>query len=166
MNNKQVSLPQAPLRIAAAQAQPVSGDVTANIADLTMGGYMLISPLGDHLAMVARIALTSENLCSWHGLESVHFAAGTPYETEMAYRPPAPERIMSTEVAATLRRALVGVVENGTGTRVRGVYAASELTGAIEVTGRSKVCLAASGTTNNSRILNPLSTGPSLLDRL
>ncbi|CAE6717716.1 carbon-nitrogen hydrolase family protein [Paraburkholderia aspalathi] len=32
MNNKQVSLPQAPLRIAAAQAQPVSGDVTANIA--------------------------------------------------------------------------------------------------------------------------------------
>ena len=32
MNNKQASLPQAPLRIAAAQAQPVSGDVTANIA--------------------------------------------------------------------------------------------------------------------------------------
>ena len=32
MNNKQVSLPQAPLRIAAAQAQPVSGDVRANIA--------------------------------------------------------------------------------------------------------------------------------------
>ena len=32
MNNKQVSLPQAPLRIAAAQAQPVFGDVTANIA--------------------------------------------------------------------------------------------------------------------------------------
>ncbi|KPD15402.1 carbon-nitrogen hydrolase [Burkholderia sp. ST111] len=32
MNNKQISLPQAPLRIAAAQAQPVSGDVTANIA--------------------------------------------------------------------------------------------------------------------------------------
>ncbi|NPT61847.1 carbon-nitrogen hydrolase family protein [Paraburkholderia elongata] len=32
MNNKQASLPQVPLRIAAAQAQPVSGDVTANIA--------------------------------------------------------------------------------------------------------------------------------------
>ncbi|CAE6714494.1 Glutamine-dependent NAD(+) synthetase [Paraburkholderia domus] len=32
MNNKQAPLPQAPLRIAAAQAQPVSGDVTANIA--------------------------------------------------------------------------------------------------------------------------------------
>ncbi len=32
MNNKQAPQPQAPLRIAAAQAQPVSGDVTANIA--------------------------------------------------------------------------------------------------------------------------------------
>ena len=32
LNNKQAPLPQAPLRIAAAQAQPVSGDVTANIA--------------------------------------------------------------------------------------------------------------------------------------
>ncbi|MFM0013200.1 carbon-nitrogen hydrolase family protein [Paraburkholderia sediminicola] len=32
MNNKQAPLPQMPLRIAAAQAQPVSGDVTLNIA--------------------------------------------------------------------------------------------------------------------------------------
>ncbi|RKE38100.1 putative amidohydrolase [Paraburkholderia sp. BL23I1N1] len=32
MNNKQAALPQAPLRIAAAQAQPVSGDITANVA--------------------------------------------------------------------------------------------------------------------------------------
>ena len=32
MNNKQAPLPQSPLRIAAAQAQPVCGDVTANIA--------------------------------------------------------------------------------------------------------------------------------------
>ncbi|CAB3785585.1 carbon-nitrogen hydrolase family protein [Paraburkholderia caffeinilytica] len=32
MNNKQALLPQAPLRIAAAQAQPVSGDIASNIA--------------------------------------------------------------------------------------------------------------------------------------
>jgi 5-aminopentanamidase len=32
LNNKQAPLPQMPLRIAAAQAQPVSGDVTLNIA--------------------------------------------------------------------------------------------------------------------------------------
>ena len=57
-------------------------------ADLTLGGYMLISPIGDHLAMVARIALTSENLCSWHGLETVHFAttpdASGPYRRILA----------------------------------------------------------------------------------
>ncbi|HEX4585803.1 MAG TPA: transglycosylase domain-containing protein [Burkholderiaceae bacterium] len=55
-------------------------------------------------------------------LERLHFAAGTPYDTEMAYRPEAPERVFSEEVAATLRRALAGVVDQGTATRVRGVY--------------------------------------------
>jgi membrane peptidoglycan carboxypeptidase len=58
-------------------------------------------------------------------VERVHFAAGTPYDTEMVYRPEAPERIMSEEVAATLRRALVGVVAEGTATRVRGSYIGS-----------------------------------------
>jgi len=59
-------------------------------------------------------------------LERVRFAAGTPYDTEMAYRPGAPERVMSPEVAATLRRALAGVVDTGTATRVRGVYRGSD----------------------------------------
>jgi len=40
----------------------------------------------------------------------------------MLYRPKAPERVMSAQVAATLRRALAGVVAIGTGARVRGVY--------------------------------------------
>jgi hypothetical protein len=57
-------------------------------ADLTLGGYMLISPIGDRLAMVARIALTSENLCSWHGIESVRFATtpdpASPYSRILA----------------------------------------------------------------------------------
>jgi hypothetical protein len=43
-------------------------------ADLTMGAYMIVSPIGDRLAMVGRIALTSEKLCSWTGLENVRFA--------------------------------------------------------------------------------------------
>ena len=55
-------------------------------------------------------------------LERVHFGAGTPYDTEMAYRPEAPERVMSEEVAATLRRALTGVVDTGTATMARGIY--------------------------------------------
>jgi len=59
-------------------------------------------------------------------LERVHFAAGTPYDTEMAYRPEAPERVMSEQVAATLRRALTGVVGTGTATMVRGTYVRSD----------------------------------------
>ncbi|HKW53187.1 MAG TPA: hypothetical protein VJO12_05815, partial [Stellaceae bacterium] len=59
-------------------------------------------------------------------LERVDFAAGTPYETRMVYRPEAPERTMAPEVAATVRRALSGVVAAGTATRLRGAYAAAD----------------------------------------
>jgi hypothetical protein len=52
----------------------------------------------------------------------VHFAAGTPYETEMIYRPDVSTRVMSAEVAATLRRALAGTVDTGTAVRARGVF--------------------------------------------
>jgi len=55
-------------------------------------------------------------------IERVHFAADTPYETDMSLSPPAPKRIFPPEVAATLRRALMGVVANGTGTRVKKAY--------------------------------------------
>ncbi|HET7594021.1 MAG TPA: transglycosylase domain-containing protein [Stellaceae bacterium] len=59
-------------------------------------------------------------------LERVHFAAGTPYETQMVYRPEAPERVMAPEVAATVRRALAGVVASGTATRLRGAYTTAD----------------------------------------
>jgi membrane peptidoglycan carboxypeptidase len=55
-------------------------------------------------------------------LEHVHFAAGTPYETEMIYRPDVSTRVMSAEVAATLRRALAGTVDTGTAVRARGIF--------------------------------------------
>ena len=55
-------------------------------------------------------------------LEHVRFAADTPYETEMTYRPDVSTRVMSAEVAATLRRALAGVVDTGTAIRARGVF--------------------------------------------
>ncbi|HYM04835.1 MAG TPA: transglycosylase domain-containing protein [Stellaceae bacterium] len=55
-------------------------------------------------------------------LEAVRFAAGTPYETSMTYRPEEPERVMAPEVASTIRGALAAVVARGTGVRVRGVY--------------------------------------------
>jgi hypothetical protein len=52
-------------------------------ADLTMGGYMIVSPLGDRLRMVGKIAITSEKLCSWTGIETPTFTTapdpGRPY---------------------------------------------------------------------------------------
>jgi hypothetical protein len=43
-------------------------------AGLTMGGYMIVSPVGDRLAMVVRLPLTSESLCSWRAIETARFA--------------------------------------------------------------------------------------------
>ena len=54
-------------------------------------------------------------------LERLHFAAGTPYDTEMVVdaKPP---RILAPEVAEAVRQALVGVVAEGTARRLSGVY--------------------------------------------
>jgi membrane peptidoglycan carboxypeptidase len=55
-------------------------------------------------------------------IERVHFAADTPFETDMTFKPEAPKRVLAPEVAATLRRALAGVVREGTGTRAKGAF--------------------------------------------
>jgi membrane peptidoglycan carboxypeptidase len=48
------------------------------------------------------------------------FARATPYETRLDYRPPRAERLLSAEVADVARRALIGVVEEGTAKRLKG----------------------------------------------
>jgi membrane peptidoglycan carboxypeptidase len=53
-------------------------------------------------------------------VRGVEFAQGTPFETHMSREASAAERVMDPEVARVLREALVDVVENGTGRRVRG----------------------------------------------
>jgi membrane peptidoglycan carboxypeptidase len=55
-------------------------------------------------------------------IERLHFARDTPFETDMALKPEAPKRVLAPEVAATLRRALMGVVREGTGTRAKGAF--------------------------------------------
>jgi len=55
-------------------------------------------------------------------IERVHFAQDTPFETDMALKPEAPKRVLAPEVAATLRRALMGVVREGTATRAKGAF--------------------------------------------
>ncbi len=55
-------------------------------------------------------------------IDSLVFAAGTPYETAFRHQPVAAEQVLSPEVSDTLRRALVGVVESGTARRLNGVF--------------------------------------------
>jgi membrane peptidoglycan carboxypeptidase len=53
-------------------------------------------------------------------LDSLHFAAATPYEVRLRREAAGAERVMAPEVAETVRRALTGVVEQGTARRLRG----------------------------------------------
>ncbi len=50
----------------------------------------------------------------------LQFARATPYETRLDYQPPRAERLLSAEVADVARRALIGVVEDGTAKRLKG----------------------------------------------
>jgi membrane peptidoglycan carboxypeptidase len=56
-------------------------------------------------------------------VDSMRFAAGTPYETALRCTPRTSEQVMAAEVAQVLRVALVEVVERGTASRVRGMFA-------------------------------------------
>lgn len=55
-------------------------------------------------------------------IESLRFAADTPYETSFARRAAEGERVMAPEVAAALRNALSEVVEGGTARRLSGAF--------------------------------------------
>jgi membrane peptidoglycan carboxypeptidase len=76
----------------------------------------------DALATLVGIILNDGVRQPTTDLEHVRFAVDTPYDTEMIYRPEMSTRVMPVEVAATLRRALAGVVDTGTAIRARGVF--------------------------------------------
>jgi membrane peptidoglycan carboxypeptidase len=59
-------------------------------------------------------------------VSTLRFAGGTPYETHMAHRPTQAERVLEPEVAAVVRRALIGVVEDGTARRLKGALVRSD----------------------------------------
>jgi hypothetical protein len=52
-------------------------------------------------------------------IRSLRFAEATPYETRLSYQPPTAGRVLSSEVAAAVRGALIGVVEEGTARRLK-----------------------------------------------
>ena len=80
----------------------------------------------DALARLMGIILNDGALMPTVDLERLHFAAGTPYETELALEPGPPKQVFAPEVARTVRRALMGVVAQGTGARLRGAYLAPD----------------------------------------
>ncbi len=55
-------------------------------------------------------------------LESLVFARDTPYETRLAYRPQKVEQVLEPEVAFTVRQTLIGVVQEGTGRRLKDAF--------------------------------------------
>ena len=55
-------------------------------------------------------------------VDTLRFAEGTPYETQLASAPDKAERVMPSEVAAALRGALGRVVADGTARRVNGSF--------------------------------------------
>jgi len=57
-----------------------------------------------------------------HYLESLHFAAGTPYDTTVTLVPAEGRRVLPAEVAQLVRQVLSEVVAQGTARRVSGVY--------------------------------------------
>jgi membrane peptidoglycan carboxypeptidase len=55
-------------------------------------------------------------------IQSLHFAAATPYETLLQYRPGQAERVLAPEVAQAVRAAIRRVVEEGTAQRVKQAF--------------------------------------------
>jgi len=55
-------------------------------------------------------------------LDSLAFAADTPYETRLGLTPDRAQRILAPEIAAALRDAIAQVVEKGTARRLQGVF--------------------------------------------
>lgn len=59
-------------------------------------------------------------------IDSLHFAAKTPYEVALQYNASAGERVMRPEVARALKKALSQVVEGGSARRLNGSFVKSD----------------------------------------
>jgi membrane peptidoglycan carboxypeptidase len=59
-------------------------------------------------------------------IETLHFAAGTPFETQLEYRPAKAERVLREEITEVVRESLIDVVESGTARRLAGSFVLSD----------------------------------------
>lgn len=97
-------------------------------------------------------------------IEGLHFAAATPYETQLVRAvPAAPERALAPEVARVLKSALAQVVDQGTGRRLRGVMLDAQgaplVVGGKTGTGDNRqISHGARGERTGARVLNRTAT--------
>ena len=82
-------------------------------------------------------------------IEEIHFAATTPYETSLKWKPLEKQQVLNPEVAAVVREALSEVVEAGTARRLQGGFKLSDGTvlamGGKTGTGDNRVVTMSSG---------------------
>jgi cell division protein FtsI/penicillin-binding protein 2 len=81
-------------------------------------------------------------------IDSLHFAADTPYETKLEHEVPAPKQVLSPELCRVALDVLRDVVERGTAVRARG---------AITMPDGSKMPIGGKTGTGDNRVY---STGP------
>ncbi|MBM7060430.1 penicillin-binding protein [Pseudomonas sp. UL073] len=96
-------------------------------------------------------------------IDSLHFAADTPYETRLGIDPDRAERVLPSEVAAALRGALAQVVESGTARRLAGSFSQADGTalpmGGKTGTGDNRVeTVARGGWVKSSKAMNRTAT--------
>jgi cell division protein FtsI/penicillin-binding protein 2 len=80
----------------------------------------------DQLAELVGILLNDGVRYPVRRVEALHFAAGTPYETLLRLAPSRGERVLSPEIAAVVRAAMVAVVARGTARRAFGALHAAD----------------------------------------
>ena len=115
------------------------------------------------LAELAGIILNDGMRMPKARIEKLHFASDTPYETVMDREPAEGERVLSSEVAGVVHKAMVNVVEQGTGRRVAGTMKTSSgevlTVGGKTGTGNNRIqVFGRGGTVLDSRALNRTST--------
>jgi membrane peptidoglycan carboxypeptidase len=125
------SLQKQDLRIRILMEQDAFEQILNNWREVGYPFHRLIPSLGtaigasgdrpDALAKLMGIILNDGVRQPTVNIEHLEFGKGTPYETSMAVAEK-PVRVMSPEVARTLRRVMTNVVNEGTAGRLRGTY--------------------------------------------
>ncbi len=96
-------------------------------------------------------------------LQSMKFAQGTPYETDMMHRDAGGTRVLPEEITDVVRRSLIDVVQGGTGVRLKGGFTQKDGS-VIEIGGKTGtgdqrfVTYAPGGKLLESRVVNRSAT--------